>query len=340
VPSAAPRKKRKERLEQLTLQQLCSRVIRYESPFEDVEELIENNAYAACDQGGFDAALRQLRRLAAFFERMKNKNEEQVRDLVDIYVFIGEMFQCYEKFDESIEWFRKAVAACDLRPEPYHSLATTYLKLNDTADAVKCLEQEVQLAPGNYFSYLTLADLYESQGQQEKAEGALRRLLERDPGNIQGLHRLIRHFERVDPRADVELLRRRIITAGRDLNKVELIIWTYHMVRLKRYKDALKYLTTLEDQSPEVTIVHLLKAYVYGEIDDYAKKRLELAKLKSKNDGREIFVINKLREFEDVFGMEAVQRLSARLVIADPAARPSERESPAPVYATTKERKP
>jgi tetratricopeptide (TPR) repeat protein len=299
-----------------TLSQLCSLVIAMKTPFEDLAEFIEDKSYEACDKGQIDKVVHQLRRLAEFFERMENKNEENCRDLADVYILIGEIYQCHEQFSDSVEWFKRATVVNDRYALPYHSLAVSFLRLRDLAGAAKSLEQEISLAPGNYYSYLMLADVYESQGEHDKSEEKLNKLLERDPNNVQALHRIIVHCEQEHPELEVELLRRRLISVRRNFNKVETAIWVYHMCRMKRYSEALQYLASRENESPDISIVHLLKAHIYGEMRQFTKKKSELVKFKSKNDGNDSYMGAKLKEFGDVFGEKAVARLSKRLTIS------------------------
>jgi tetratricopeptide (TPR) repeat protein len=315
-----PTRQRQEKpIEERTLGQLCNLVIGYKYAFEDLAEFIEDKAFGECDSKRLDKAVHHLGRVAEFFELMENKNEENCRDLVDIYILIGEIYQCDSRFDDSIEWFRKAIVANDRHPSSFHCLATSYIHLGDLGNAARSLEQEIHLAPGNYYSYLLLADLYEQLGDEAKTEETVNRLLDRDPDNIQALHKIYVHYRQAHPEADVELLQRRIISAQRDLNKVETIIWTYHMCREGRLDDALNRLTVKEDESPDLTIVHLLKAYIYGVQKQYSRKRAELTKFKNKNSGKGAFMSNKLKEFEDVFGEKAAARLIKRLTISSPS---------------------
>lgn len=312
-------KKRTASPEEQTLAQLCELVASYESPFEDVADLIENRAFAQCQNGGADGVVEQLRELAAFFEEMENKNEENSRDQADIYVLIGEILQYHDDFAESIEWFRKAIAVNDRYSVPFHSLAISYRRLGDSKSAARCLEQELLLAPGNYFSYLLLADLYEEQGETQKTEEILKTLLERDPNNLQALHKIITHYERTDANLDVEFLRRRIAAIRKPFTKMEMMIWVYHICAERRYSDALRFLTKREKDSPEITIIHLLKAYVYGEMREFTKKKAELTAFQQKNSARQRFMLNKLEEFEHIFGPKITARLRRRLAISRPS---------------------
>jgi tetratricopeptide (TPR) repeat protein len=161
----AKKAKKKAAHERLTLSQLCDRVTSMAVPFEDVAEFLENSTYELCVDGKCKSAIQQLSRVTSFFETMENKNEENCRDLADTYILIGEVNQYVGAFKESIEWFKKAAVVFDRYAMPFHNLATSYLELGDTKNAVKSLEQEIALEPGNYFSCLRLADLYEQPGK-------------------------------------------------------------------------------------------------------------------------------------------------------------------------------
>jgi tetratricopeptide (TPR) repeat protein len=91
--------------------------------------------------------------------------------------------QYINNYKESIEWFKKASVVFDRYALPYHNLATSFIALGDVTNAIKSLEQEVALEPGNYFSHLRLADLYEQQGETEKEVECLKNLLVRNPEN-------------------------------------------------------------------------------------------------------------------------------------------------------------
>lgn len=301
-----------------SLTQLCDLVMSYSVAYEDVSEQIEDRSFHECDIAGIEPVISCIENVAHFFEEMQNKNEENTADLVAIYILIGEIYQYHDLFAESVSWFNKSVAANDRCSPAFHSLAVSYIRLDDIHHAIRCLEQELRLAPGNYYSYLMLADLYEKTAEPLQVEAVLNRLLDRDPDNLQALHRLIVHYRLLQPEVDTELLRRRLITIAHDFNRAEMIIWVYHMCGENRAADALNYLTKREIISPDMTIINLLKAHVFGELHQYSKKRAELTKFKQKNNGRESFMHNKLKDFEDVFGQRAMARLVQRLTISRP----------------------
>ncbi len=297
----------------LPLNELCKLVTSYACSYEDIAEQIEDRAYEECEQGKLDHALKELRKITGFFEKLKFKNEEISRDLADIYLLIGQIYQYCGNLEESINWFTKAIVVDDQYSVPYHSCAISNLKLGRYADAIRCLEQELAVSPGNYYSYLTLSDIYHDQHMEKMVENTLKRLLERDPGNIQGLHRLICYYEQSDPAVEVELLRRRLLSSKSQFSTVEMIIRCYHLCKEKRYNDTLEFVDQWHRLAPEITIIYLIKAHVFGELRQYTRKRMLLAEFKEKNQGKEEFMLPKLQQFGLIFGKNAEKRLSHRL---------------------------
>jgi hypothetical protein len=144
----------------------------------------------------------------------------------------------------------------------------------------------------------------------------LRRLLERDPNNVQGLHKLIRHCEQGAGGADADLLRRRILDRADGLGRIEAVIRAYHLVQAGREGEAAAFLEEWGKGAPDVSIVHLANAYIYGLMRLYSKKRSELSLFKRKNRAREDVMEIKLGEFASVFGEEAASKLRQRLWVA------------------------
>ena len=301
---------------EVTLQSLCAKVIALEVPYEDVAERIEDLAYFEYGRGDLEGVVGQLERIAHAFEFMRNKNEEVSRDLAQVYLLIGQIYQFTGMYGESIEWIKKSIVVDDMYPVSYHSLAVSYQSIGDTASAVRSLEQEVTVEPGNYYTYLLLADIYEKNGMDSEFEGVLKRLLERDPGNIQGLHKLIRHYERYVAQVDVELLRQRLLGRAEGLSRIEAVIRAHHLCSAGRCGEALGFLNQWSGGAPDVSIVHLANAHIYGLTHQYSKKRSELSLFKRKNHGRDDVMEIKMREFAAVFGEEAAEKLRQRLRVA------------------------
>ena len=297
----------------LSLDELCKLVTSCTCSYEDLAEQIEDRAYEAAGQGKLEHALKNLKKITAFFEKLKFKNEEITRDLADVYLLIGQIYQYFDNLEESINWFTKAIVADDQYSVPYHSCAISYLKLGRHSDAIRCLEQEILLSPGNYYAYLTLADLYKELNMEKMLESTLKRLLERDPGNIQGLHRIITYYEQSDPAVEVQMLRRRLLGAKSQFNRIEMLIRAYHLCKEKRYHDALDFIEQWHCSMPQISTVYLVKAYIFGELGQYTRKRLELTEFKEKNQGKEEIMQPELQEFGLIFGKNAQKRLSHRL---------------------------
>ncbi|HEX7510474.1 MAG TPA: tetratricopeptide repeat protein [Chitinivibrionales bacterium] len=303
-------------LEGASLRELCELIRRYIVPFEDAAEYLEDKIYAGCAGGDSASSLCVLAELVDFFERIPEKNEENCRDLADIYILIGEVHQYLHQFAESIAWFNKAAIVFDRYATPYHNLATSYAALGDIDNAIKSLEQETALEPGNYFSILRLVDFYESRGEFDKAEDGLKKILERNPDNIKALHKLIEYYEKEHPEVDVALLRRRLLAVNRDLNEFELVISTYHLCRGKKLTEAVSVLTDRITAAAGDAMAHLLLAHVYGELHLYSKKRKTLTEFKKCCFGKIKFMQNKIEEFEHIFGKHAAASVEKNLLIA------------------------
>jgi tetratricopeptide (TPR) repeat protein len=183
--------------------------------------------------------------------------------------------------------------------------------------SIKSLEQEIRVAPGNYYTYLLLADQYDAGGDFASFEDVLKRLLERAPDNIQGLHRLIRYYERgVGGAADVELLRRRLLNNDSELSRIEAVIRAYHLAQAGREREAAEFLEAWGDVAPDVSINHLANAHIYGRMGLHSKKRRELSLFRIKNLGREDVMEIKITEFASVFGEEAAEKIRQSLRVA------------------------
>jgi tetratricopeptide (TPR) repeat protein len=313
------RRLRERSVSECTLAQLCNRVITRRQSYGDLAEIIEDRAYQECEDGRCERAGRLLKGLAAWFEGLRRPSSAERRALADVYVALGELHLYHVGARRGLRWFRKAALVDDTYAAPFHSLAMAYEQLHDLSRASRALEHELLLAPGNYYSYLILADTYEALDDGERFEETLHRLLVRDPQNIQALHRLVVHYESDEPAADVELLRRRIVSVERKLSKGETIIKTFHMCRESRCEQALQDLVERERESPEAAFIHLLKAAVYGELRQFSRKKVALAQFKRMSSGRRSSMQMELKEFQEVFGKAAVGRLSRRLAFSSPS---------------------
>ena len=318
IREGKPRKK-EVALEGLPLSMLCSLVTSYAHAYGDLAEMIEDKAYVECENGKLTQAVDTLYYLAQFLEQLENKTEENSHDLSEIYLLIGQMYQYAGHFEESVNWFTRAIAVDDQQPGPYHCLAVSYQNIGNVEGSIRSLEQEVSVSPGNYYTYLLLADMYSKINNNDKAEESLRRLLERDPENIQGLHHLVKFYESSTPSAELELLIRRILNVDRTFNRMESMIKIYYLCREKRFNEALVFLDNWAKHAPDITMVHLLKAHIFGELHQFTKKKMELVAFKRKNGGRENVIAAKIQEFGALFGEHAVQKISRRMILSSPA---------------------
>ncbi|MBD3320764.1 MAG: tetratricopeptide repeat protein [Chitinivibrionales bacterium] len=299
----------REPKEKDVLEELCNSVINFSRPFEDVKELIEEKAFEAIENDLSENALRHLQRLASFFEELENKNDEICSDQAQVYSLIGEILHYTNKFSESIHWFRKSVVVDDRNAAFYAGLAASYEKLGDTDRAIRSLEQEIRLNPGDYSPYLHLADIYDRLENYEKASECLEKLLERDPDNIQALHKLICYHQTHLPNANVEFLRRRLLSCHKELAKTDLVIWTFHICCERKYNYAIRILSAKEFEQSSDPMVNLLKAYVYYEQGKQDEQMDELSEFARKNRRKKTAMQVQYDQFMTVFGELALSKI-------------------------------
>ncbi|MBN1129775.1 MAG: tetratricopeptide repeat protein [Chitinispirillaceae bacterium] len=303
------------------LQDLCALVISGRQAYSDVAENIENRAYEEWKRGSFEKAVEALKHLAAFLEKLEDKSEESAMDLAEIYQLIGQIYQYAEWYPESIEWLSKAVFVNDRDPLPYHFMARSYIKTGNFHYAIRCFEQELALDEGNYFTYLQLAELYGREGKPGKAEECLKQLLNRDPENIQALHRLIRHYERHSPSIDPGLLRKRLLGLVKKHNWTSAVIRSYHLAAEKKTAEALAFLSAwqLDNSAHPSPVVHLVKAQMYDSLGSERDMAGELAAFVTACHSRQEVMRGYIEEYVALFGEEHAVRLKERLRKTGPA---------------------
>jgi tetratricopeptide (TPR) repeat protein len=272
-------------------------------PYEDCAEEIEDLSYSVCENGDCALVMEHLTNITTFFEKLENKSEEQSRDLADIYLLTGQLYQFKGLYEESINWFRKAVVVDDQYTVSYHNIALSYIKLGEIEGAIRSLVQEVIFSPGNYYSYLILADLYERSQRFSEVEQCLRQLLERDPDNIQGLHRLIKYYRVINPQTDVQLLVRRLLHIKKSFTTVESLIRIFYLCGSGRFTDAHSFLRTWELSSPREPFLHLANAYIFEKTSNVPQMNQEIGQFKKLflKRGSETMRL-KVKEFEAIVG--------------------------------------
>jgi len=298
-----------------TLAQICNKVIECEDSFEDVFADIERIAYESCEKGKLENVVNRLEKVAFFFEMLENKNDEHCGDLADVYLLIGELCQQFGRVGESVTWFHKAVVVSDRNALPYQRLAQSYTELGETDKAIRSLEQQIHLSPGDYFAYLHLADLYEKLSDDEQVESCLDTLLERDPDNLQALHKLIVHHEKRNPEVNSAFLRKRLLSIHKQYSELEMIIRSYHLYRQGHALDAISEISSWEKRYPDRTILFLVKAFILQFLNNEEDAYAELMRFKKKNGKRPSYVRNKLDEIASIFGTSSMENFKEELFL-------------------------
>jgi tetratricopeptide (TPR) repeat protein len=292
-----------------TLEDICTNVINSKVPYEDVAEVIEDKSYEQCEKGNISSAIKQLKRIALFYETLENKSDENSRDLADVYLLIGQMLQFSSKFDESISWFLRSIVVDDQYSVPYHNLAISYEKSGMVDSAIRCLTQEILLSPGNYYSYLILADLHLCKKSYDEFVICLQQLLERDQDNIQALFRLIKYYEKKDVTSDITLLYRRVIGINKAFNCTEWLIKVFVLCKLNKFSEALNVVDRWQNSDLKTSMTHLTRTHIYGVQKQFTLRNKEVSLFFKKNDEKIEKTANKLNEFSSVFGRNYTLRI-------------------------------
>jgi tetratricopeptide (TPR) repeat protein len=291
------------------LQHLCDSVLNCTMAYSDIAVFIENKAYDEWKNGHVTSAIEQLKRIAVFLERPRNKNDQTTRDLAGIYFLIGQICQYSGLYSASIEWFSKSMFVDDGNSLSYHSIAESFIKTGNIHQATRSFERELALDEGNYFTYLELAAVYDRDNNPEKAEECLRKLLSRDPDNIQGIHQLIRHYEKNNPSIDVKLLTKRLLNIKKKFSWMEAVIRAWYLFRETHDEEAVDFLETWENNNHPSPVVHCAKAYFYAGLKSVSRRKTEIARFKEMCKDRPEVMAGYIEEFKNVFGDTAAERL-------------------------------
>lgn len=224
--------------EMAPLRHLCDSVLNCTMAYSNIAVYIENKAYEEWKDGHVTHAIEQLKRITGFLERPADKNDQATRELADVYFLIGQICQYSGLYADSIGWLSKSVFVDDGNSLSYHSIAESYIKTGNVHQAARSFERELSLNEGNYFTYLELAGIYDRDNKPEKAEECLRKLLARDPDNMQGIHQLIRHYEKNNPSINVNLLTRRLLNIKKKFSWMEAAIRSYYLFTKNKNADA------------------------------------------------------------------------------------------------------
>jgi tetratricopeptide (TPR) repeat protein len=294
---------------------LVNCVVNGKQAYSDLAEYIELRSYEEWKRGKFEKAIDELQKIAMYLEKIENKNEENALDLAEVYLLIGQLYQYAEWYPESIEWLSKSVLANDGNSLPYNCMAVSYLKTGNFHNAIRCFEQEIAIDEGNYSTYLKLSELYGREGKLEKSEECLKKLLNRDPENMQGLHQLIRHYEKHNPAIDVGLLRKRLLGITTKYSWTSAVIRAYHLDAEKHTAEAIDFLSAwqIENNGHSSPVVHLVKTVLYDELNRDHELKTELVRFIDECHSRQLVMREYIEEFVSLFGEPYATRLKKKL---------------------------
>lgn len=295
--------------EMATLQYLCDSILKCTMDYSAISVHIENKAYEEWKAGHATLAIEQLKRVIGFLDRPANKNDQAKKDLADVYFLIGQLCQYSGLYADSIDWLSKSVFVDDGISLSYHSIAESYIKTGDIHQAARSFERELSLDEGNYFTYLELAGIYDRDNEPDKAEECLRKLLVRDPDNMQGIHQLIMHYEKNNPSINVKLLIKRLLTINKKFSWMEAAIRSCYLYKMNKNGDAVDFLSSWELENQMSPVLLCAKAYIYVRLKNVRQRRREITRFKELCKDRQDVIAGYINEFRNVFGDVAAEKI-------------------------------
>lgn len=295
--------------ETASLQRLCDSILNCTMDFSSISVCIENKAYEEWEAGRATIAIEQLKRVIGFLDRPANKNDQAKKDLADVYFLLGQLCQYSGLYADSIDWLSKSVFVDDGISLSYHSIAESYIKTGDIHQAARSFERELSLDEGNYFTYLELAGIYDRDNKPEKAEECLRKLLARDPNNMQGIHQIILHYEKNNPSINVKLLIKRLLNINKKFSWMEAMIRSCYLLKMNKTADAIAFLSTWEHENQLSPVLLCAKAFLYVRSKNIRQQRAEIDRFKELCKHRQDVIAGYIDEFRNVFGDAAAEKV-------------------------------
>ena len=87
----------------------------------------------------------------------------------DALNFVGIVYQYQDKYNDAINYFKKAIKMSSKKDEYYYNCASTYFKINDIVLAKKYYNLAISLNPDNPNYHLALANLYYFEKNYKRA---------------------------------------------------------------------------------------------------------------------------------------------------------------------------
>jgi tetratricopeptide (TPR) repeat protein len=211
-------------------------------------------------------------------------------DLPDLLKVLGTVYQRQQRFQESIDVFRKVLKRAPVYPEVNLFMGISYYALNQFNDAVTALNAELAANPKDRESRYYLALALDASDRKFDAIAQLEKLLVDNPQDTQALYQLVRSYKaathgafnrlsKLAPQSDFLLALRAEANAENEKSKEAIEQYKQVLVKnpefpgihfalgeicwkLARYEEAMKELQLSLDEDPS----HPIGNYYVGDI--------------------------------------------------------------------------
>ncbi len=153
------------------LAEMCSVLAEGNVECPDVRTALCDLAFATAAHFGAEETVRILSTAEASLSARGGKHANELDAIYGICLLAGEVLHDAGQWGESRRWLEKAVCANASGAEAFHDLAINAIAMGDSDSAIRALENEIAVAPGNYYAYTLLASLYEKSAMTKEPNG-------------------------------------------------------------------------------------------------------------------------------------------------------------------------
>lgn len=167
------------------------------------------------------------------------------------------------KYEESIEYFKKAISLDKEYPDPWFNMAAAYNYLGDLDKAMSCAEQSIAIYPYMPEAYLNLGSFLIEKKEYEKAEAMLKKALSFRPYYGKAHYNLGRVYVGMGKKQEAYNSFKNACTAGDFDNALGFYSYGAACLELKKYDEAIQALTKAQELSPQGSEIALNLAHAY-----------------------------------------------------------------------------
>ncbi|HUJ19135.1 MAG TPA: tetratricopeptide repeat protein [Nitrospirota bacterium] len=163
----------------------------------------------------------------------------------------------------------------------YHLLATSYIQMGRTEDAIKAYQSSIRMAPTDDTAHLNLGNIYFSQGRYNEAEAEYRSAVRNNPTSSTNLFSLGQVYLATDRNQLAETTFKRVIQMdGSQYGGYYALGQTY--AKAGRQEDAISEFQKVISLKKDFYQVHVDLGYAYADLGQTSKAKDELSILNDK----------------------------------------------------------